>query len=192
MQEISWSSLMEDKADKFAPCEPGDDVGKGHPGGRTELVAQWVRMTLSHDQATISRRGARHCRGYNFFWCLFLSRVKGKFSFSLPYNVRASHGFLPAIWSSCFYTSTNVLHLYSAMVTWCDHSLSNFLLHPLILTKIMLCSYPGFLFPIILIEGQALIKKWEHHLMQLLLKHEGPELQHSFMKTSVTTNSGAT
>lgn len=55
----------------------------------------------------------------------------------------------------------------------------------------MLYSYPGFLFPIILIEQQALIKKWEYHLVQLLLKHKGPELQHSFMKISVTTNFGA-
>lgn len=57
---------MKDKADKFAPWEPGDDVGKGQMEERTKLGAERVVMTLKHDQATIPRRGARHCRGYCF------------------------------------------------------------------------------------------------------------------------------
>lgn len=159
MQEISWSSLMKDKADKFAPWEPGDNVGKGHLEERTKLAAQRVMMTLNHDQATISRRGARHCRGYNFSWRPFPKPCERKGFFFLPYPVRASHGLPPAIWGSCFYPSTNVLHLYTAMVPWCDHCLSNFLPRPLILTKDVLYSYPGFLLPIILVELQALIKE---------------------------------
>lgn len=159
MQEIGWSSLMKDKADKFAPWEPWDNVGKGHLEERTKLVTQQVMMTLNHDQATISRRGARHSRGYNFSWWPFPKLCERKEFFFLPYPVRAPHGLLPAIWGSCFYPSTNVLYLYTAMVSWCNHSLSNFLLHPLILTKDVLYSYPGFLLLIILVELQALIKE---------------------------------